>query len=108
MHPFEFDICTPLTHPAIAGHFPGNPVVPGVLILDQVSTALFELSGMHVVRFEQVKFLSILPPDEAAHVTCEIDNEHAKFQIFVQRHFQSVVIASGKMLMQRPTNETLD
>jgi len=30
----------PADHPALAGHFPGNPIVPGVVLLDQVLSAL--------------------------------------------------------------------
>ena len=108
MNRFEFDICTPVAHPAIAGHFPGNPIVPGVLILDQLLTAMLELNGMEIVRFEHVKFLSALRPDEPAHVVCEIDGDHAKFQISLQRHAKDTMVASGKMLMQRQNNETLD
>jgi len=27
-------------HPALPGHFPGNPIVPGVVLLDEVLSAL--------------------------------------------------------------------
>jgi 3-hydroxymyristoyl/3-hydroxydecanoyl-(acyl carrier protein) dehydratase len=36
----EIKITAPLEHPCYAGHFPGNPVVPGVLLLDLVMVAL--------------------------------------------------------------------
>lgn len=47
----------PADHPALAGHFPGNPVVPGVVILDAVLQALMDwkpdgrLMGMPTVKF---------------------------------------------------------
>lgn len=47
----------PAGHPSLAGHFPGNPVVPGVVILDEVLRALaawwpeYRPVGMPVVKF---------------------------------------------------------
>ncbi|MCP5267958.1 MAG: hypothetical protein H6943_02850 [Zoogloeaceae bacterium] len=31
----EFTWTVPADHPALPGHFPGNPIVPGVLLLDR-------------------------------------------------------------------------
>ena len=44
-------------HPSLPGHFPGAPLVPGVVILDEVVAALAEwrqnsqLSGIRTVKF---------------------------------------------------------
>ena len=55
----------PATHPALAGHFPGNPIVPGVLLLDAVATALArQMPGAQVSGLPNVKFLSPLRPGE--------------------------------------------
>jgi 3-hydroxyacyl-[acyl-carrier-protein] dehydratase len=58
----------PLRHPAIEGHFPGNPVVPGVVILQQVISAAENWLGLPLVLrgLPQVKFLRPLPPGEQA------------------------------------------
>lgn len=61
----EIRLNFPATHPALAGHFPGNPIVPGVLLLDAVATALAKaLPGTQVIGLPNVKFLSPLRPAE--------------------------------------------
>jgi 3-hydroxyacyl-[acyl-carrier-protein] dehydratase len=53
-------------HPSLAGHFPGNPVVPGVVILDEVLYALAQWQPQRRVSgFGSVKFLQPLLPDES-------------------------------------------
>ena len=48
----------PADHPCLAGHFPGAPVVPGVLILDEVMRAAGAKSLVWA------KFHAPLLPDE--------------------------------------------
>jgi len=52
------------THPALPGHFPGHPVVPGVVLLDAVVNALPDYVGaaVSVTGFPSVKFLAPLGP----------------------------------------------
>lgn len=54
----------PANHPALPGHFPGHPVVPGVLLLDAVVQALAQHVGYatRVTGFPAVKFLAPLLP----------------------------------------------
>jgi acyl-coenzyme A synthetase/AMP-(fatty) acid ligase len=60
-------IVIPADHPAFSGHFPGNPVVPGVVILQQVIEHIEpHLDGeAGVTGVDDVKFLSPLLPGEA-------------------------------------------
>lgn len=46
-------------HPSVAGHFPGNPIVPGALLLDHALSAL-ALTSPFLIR--NVKFLRIVRP----------------------------------------------
>ena len=62
-------------HPSLPGHFPGNPVVPGVVILDEVIHALAQWQPqLQVVGFNTVKFLQPLLPGE----TFNIEFVHSK------------------------------
>ena len=47
-------------HPALAGHFPGNPIVPGVVLLDYAIHALAQLGGLSEagIRIGTAKFLA--------------------------------------------------
>ncbi len=65
MNVYPFHI--PHDHPALPGHFPGNPVVPGVLLLEQVISFLEASHGPQFsLRLPQVKFLQPLLPGEEA------------------------------------------
>ncbi len=58
-------------HPALAGHFPGHPVVPGVLILGEVMNAIQAGLPNPVVSIPRVKFLSPLRPEEPVCIRIE-------------------------------------
>ena len=52
-------------HPSLPGHFPGAPVVPGVVILDEIFTALTEWrEDSQVTSIHIVKFLVPLKPEQ--------------------------------------------
>jgi 3-hydroxyacyl-[acyl-carrier-protein] dehydratase len=62
---FEVQRTIPADHPSLPGHFPGNPIVPGMVILDEVVTALTEWHGdCHLTRISAVKFLAPLKPEQ--------------------------------------------
>ena len=68
-------------HPALAGHFPGNPIVPGVLMLEHVQLALEARVGpVRLTSLPQAKFLSPLRPGEACIVAfTRLADGHAQF-----------------------------
>ena len=70
-------------HPSLAGHFPGNPVVPGVLVLDEVVGAAQRLfgGGAALLAIPQVKFVSPLRPGVAAEITLERGAHGVRFSV---------------------------
>ena len=56
-------------HPALPGHFPGHPVVPGVLLLGHVLQAVgTRVPGCRVTGIRKMKFLQPLLPGQACTV----------------------------------------
>jgi len=59
----------PSDHPSLPGHFPGRPIVPGVVVLDHVIAAIEAREGpLGALRLPQVKFLKPLLPGEPAEI----------------------------------------
>lgn len=92
----------PADHPSLPGHFPGRPLVPGVVVLDCVLGALQaacpSLAGA-TLRLPQVKFLQPLLPGEPATVELV---ELAPVQGAPRWRFkvmrEAVVLASGEIV----------
>jgi 3-hydroxymyristoyl/3-hydroxydecanoyl-(acyl carrier protein) dehydratase len=78
-------------HPSLPGHFPGNPVVPGVVLLDCVAHAL-EREGATITRIRAVKFHAPLLPRQDAELSMVRDGARVRFRI--ERDGQ--VILSGE------------
>lgn len=59
-------IVIPHAHPALPGHFPGNPVVPGAVLLDEVIRALMEQwrDPLCVTGIVSAKFMAPLRPGD--------------------------------------------
>jgi 3-hydroxyacyl-[acyl-carrier-protein] dehydratase len=68
-------------HPALPGHFPGHPIVPGVVLLDRIAAALERAGDGHLARIGAVKFLAPLLPDEDAELHIERDGTRVRFRI---------------------------
>lgn len=88
----------PTDHPAFPGHFPGNPIVPGVVILDQALVFLSNALGKPIAhcKLGSAKFLNPVGPGKtlAFHYT----ERAGAIQVAVKRGEQTVATASITLL----------
>lgn len=72
--------CIPDDHPSLPGHFPGHPVVPGVVLLDAAfALILAQRPGRSVTGVPSVKFTQPVRPGEHVSVSCGDGTERAAF-----------------------------
>ncbi len=91
----------PLDHPAFAGHFPGTPILPGVVLLDTALHAIAQASGIALTHCEisAVKFLSPAHPGDALVIQHEISASGTiRFDIVAGMR----KIASGSIVAKAP------
>lgn len=69
------------THPALPGHFPGRPIVPGVVLLDRIASAIERARGERLAKIASVKFLAPLLPDEDAELRVACDGARVRFRV---------------------------
>lgn len=98
---FERTLTITKDHPALPGHFPGFPVVPGVLVLDEVIETLKQRYGdaLVVTGLPAVKLSSPLKPEESLMIA--IESEDARTAVFTCR-VGSRLIASGSIHFRLP------
>ena len=84
MHPAQFTITA--VHPALAGHFPGQPLVPGALLLAEVIEAALDRPDL-AARFgpapgiASVKFLSPVVPPTLLSVHFDATGTRIRFEL---------------------------
>ena len=97
----EFTWQVPADHPAFAGHFPGRPIVPGVVLLDRAILCAEKMLGTPVASWQvgNAKFLSPVLPEEVLIFVLTIKPSGSIAFIV---HAAERVVASGSLTPPAP------
>lgn len=79
-------LTVPIDHPAFAGHFPGQPLLPGVSLLAEVLEAALDESALadligSAPRVGAVKFLAPVRPGAQLTITLEAGARGVRFEV---------------------------
>lgn len=62
-------------HPSAPGHFPGNPIIPGAVLLDEVLHAIAGAAGVaEATTIRSAKFLQPVRPGDAVRIRWQADS----------------------------------
>jgi 3-hydroxyacyl-[acyl-carrier-protein] dehydratase len=93
--------------PSLPGHFPDAPLVPGVLILDEVRAALQDWQkDYELTAIRTVKFLQPLKPEQQFTICLSANNDIPSEVNFCCR-VEGRVIAEGQLEVYCRTEVTL-
>jgi 3-hydroxymyristoyl/3-hydroxydecanoyl-(acyl carrier protein) dehydratase len=92
-------------HPALPGHFPGAPVVPGVLLLAEGLQQLAAQCGRSLAcrRVEHAKFLLPVAPGDTIIATLHLD---AAGRGSLNLHVGKSLVAQATLLILLPDSES--
>lgn len=76
-------LCIPRSHPALPGHFPGRPVVPGVVLLEHALAGAEKWlqRPLQVQALKQAKFLAPLLPQQQAVLELALTQDELRFTV---------------------------
>ncbi|SRR6266704_3288849 len=99
----NFEVCRtiPADHPSLPGHFPGAPIVPAVVILDEIVAALNEWrAGSRLIGIPAVKFLAPLQPGQPLTICLSARNDGVE-EIDFECRVEKRMIVTGRLQISR-------
>jgi len=89
-------------HPALAGHFPGAPLLPGAALLSEVLEAILDAPELaarigNAATVEAAKFLAPARPGDVLCIALEAEPRAVRFEVTAERR----TIARGRFTGER-------
>lgn len=73
-------VCIDAAHPSLPGHFPGSPVVAGVILLDRLAVSIEARKLGRLYKLQTVKFRAPLLPGEQASMQVSVKAGRLRFR----------------------------
>jgi 3-hydroxyacyl-[acyl-carrier-protein] dehydratase len=98
------ELCLPLDHPAAQGHFPGNPIIPGAVLLNETFLAIGENLGASLSTYtlRTAKFLRPVRPGDTVRIEFRENEGEVEFTCKVGE----VTVMKGEIEWSRYRNAT--
>jgi len=81
-------------HPALAGHFPGHPVLPGALLLDW---ACAQLAGDQPLALREARFAHPCGPGSQLALRAKTEGDSTRFAITLEEGGVETLAVSGAL-----------
>ena len=90
---FEVTRVIDADHPSLPGHFSDTPLVPGVVILDEIVAALLQWhEDCRLNAIRTVKFLTPLKPEQPFRISLSADDNGAREVNFCCRTDDRIIV----------------
>jgi 3-hydroxyacyl-[acyl-carrier-protein] dehydratase len=99
----SFEVCRTIRpdHASLPGHFPGAPIVPAVVVLDEILAALNEWrADARLIGIPAVKFLAPLRPAQPFTICLSLKND-AESEVDFRCCVEGRVIVEGRLRICR-------
>jgi len=96
-------VSVPADHPSLPGHFPGRPIVPGVVLLDLTFESICAALGqpIELVSIVSAKFMQAVAPDTRVDMHIKLIPGESAGQMrarFALSHAQTPVLDGSFMI----------
>lgn len=86
------------SHPSLKGHFPDKPIVPGVVILDEVINIVKSLKpDFTIAAIPMVKFIHPLLPEQPVFVDIKEKNDTT---ISFNCSYNEIKLVTGQLILK--------
>ena len=88
-----FEVAINKDHAVFEGHFPGNPVVPGVFLIQMVREVIehWQQKKFKIEAADEIKFMNMVIPQQSSRLTLEIQKRVKSEKPFAY----SIVVSDG-------------